>query len=83
MRGKGGVGAWEVGVRYEEADYNDFGAGFIGGEMHLLTVGVNWYVNNTMRFMANYVDTLEYNEPGSGDDNDEPSAFMVRSQIHW
>lgn len=81
--GKGGVGAWEVGVRYEEADYNDFGAGFIGGEMHLLTVGVNWYVNNTMRFMANYVDTLEYNEPGSGDDNDEPSAFMLRGQIYW
>lgn len=79
--GKGGVGAWELALRYESSDYND--EDIIGGEMDLLTVGVNWYVNNTMRFMANYVTTLDYNEPGSGDDNDEPSAFMVRSQIHW
>jgi phosphate-selective porin OprO/OprP len=81
--GKGGIGAWEIGLRYEEADYNDSDAGFIGGEMELLTVGLNWYVNNTMRFMANYVTTLDYDEPGSSDDNDEPSAFMVRSQIYW
>jgi phosphate-selective porin OprO/OprP len=81
--GQGGIGAWELAVRYEEADYNDFGAGFIGGEMHLLTAGINWYVNNTMRFMANYVTTLDYSEPGSGDDNDEPGAFMVRGQISW
>lgn len=81
--GKGGIGAWEVAVRYEEADYNDFDEAFIGGEMDLLTVGLNWYVNNSMRFMANYVDTLDYNEPGSGDDGDEPSAFMMRGQIYW
>ena len=57
--------------------------GFIGGEMTLLTVGVNWYVNNTMRLMANYVDTLYYDEEGSGDDGDEPRAFMLRGQIYW
>jgi phosphate-selective porin OprO/OprP len=81
--GKGGIGAWEIAVRYEQADYTDTDAAFIGGEMDLLTVGVNWYVNNTMRFMANYVDTLDYNEDGSGDDGDEPSAFMLRGQIYW
>lgn len=81
--GKGGIGAWEVGVRYEEVDYNDFGAGFIGGEAHLLTAGLNWYVNNTMRFMANYVTTLDFDKPGSSADNDEPSAFMMRGQIYW
>lgn len=79
--GKGGIGAWEVAVRYEEADYTD--GSFVGGEMDLLTVGINWYVNNTMRFMANYVDTLDYNENGSSDDGDEPSAFMLRGQIYW
>ena len=79
--GKGGVGAWELALRYEQADYTD--EDILGGEMDLLTVGLNWYVNNTMRFMANYVTTLDYNEPGSSDDNDEPNAFMVRSQIYW
>src|SRR3972149_5766808 len=33
--GKGGIGAWEVAVRYEEADYND--GVDINGEMHLFT----------------------------------------------
>ncbi len=79
--GKGGIGAWEIALRYEQADYTD--EDVIGGEMDLLTVGLNWYVNNTMRFMANYVTTLDYEEPGSSDDNDEPNAFMVRSQIYW
>jgi phosphate-selective porin OprO and OprP len=79
--GKGGVGAWEVGLRYEEADYND--GTDINGEMHLFTVGLNWYVNNTMRLMANYVTTLDYKEPGNAKDGDEPSAFMVRGQIYW
>jgi phosphate-selective porin OprO/OprP len=81
--GKGGIGAWEIAVRYEQADYTDSDAGFTGGEMDLLTVGINWYVNNTMRFMANYVDTLDYDEGTGSDDGDEPSAFMLRGQIYW
>lgn len=81
--GKGGIGAWEIALRYEQADYNDSDAAFIGGDLELFTAGVNWYVNNSMRFMANYVTTLDYNEPGSSDDNDEPGALMVRSMIYW
>ncbi|MBI1732578.1 MAG: hypothetical protein HYR49_07385 [Gammaproteobacteria bacterium] len=79
--GKGGIGAWEIALRYEQADYTD--DDILGGETDLLTAGLNWYVNNTMRFMANYVTTLDYDEPGGSDDNDEPNAFMVRSQIYW
>ena len=79
--GKGGIGAWEVAARYEEADYND--GVDINGEMHLFTAGLNWYVNNTMRFMANYVTTLDYDEEGNSKDDDEPSAFMLRGQIYW
>lgn len=79
--GKGGIGAWEVAFRYEEADYND---GLdIFGEMHLFTGGLNWYVNNSMRFMANYVTTVDYQEPGNAKDGDEPSAFMLRGQVYW
>lgn len=79
--GKGGIGAWEIAVRYEEADYND--GVDINGEMHLFTTGLNWYVNNSMRFMANYVTTVDYDEPGNSKDGDEPSAFMLRGQIYW
>jgi phosphate-selective porin OprO/OprP len=79
--GKGGIGAWEVGLRYEESDYND--GVDINGEMKLFTAGLNWYVNNSLRLMANYVTTLDYNEPGNVKDGDEPSAFMMRGQIYW
>ena len=79
--GKGGYGAWEVGIRYEESDYNDNLD--INGDTQLFTAGLNWYVNNTMRFMANYVTTLDFEKPGNPKDGDEPSAFMLRGQVYW
>ena len=79
--GQGGIGAWEIAFRYEQSDYND--GVDINGDMTLFTVGLNWYVNNSMRFMADYVTTLDYNEPGDASDGDEPSAFMARGQIKW
>jgi len=42
-----------VGVRYENLDLNDTGAGVIGGDGDLLTVGLNWYMTKTIRMMAN------------------------------
>ncbi|MDB5365958.1 MAG: porin [Rhodospirillales bacterium] len=53
----GGIGAWEVGVRYSYVNLNDTNGGFIvnGGKQTLWTFGVNWYVNNNVRFMLNYI----------------------------
>lgn len=53
----GGIGAWEVGVRYSYANLNDANGGLIvnGGKQALWTFGVNWYVNNNVRFMLNYI----------------------------
>jgi phosphate-selective porin OprO and OprP len=53
----GGIGAWEVGVRYSTVNLNDTSSGFIvnGGKQSLWTFGVNWYVNNNVRFMLNYI----------------------------
>ena len=81
--GKGGIGAWEAALRFESEDYNDTDVAFFGGEVDLLTFGLNWYVNNTMRFMANYVTTLDFTKPGSIKDGDEPSAFQMRAQAYW
>ena len=77
----GGGGALELTFGYSFIDLND--KDIQGGLAQTFTVGLNWYVNNTMRFMANYVDTLDYDEDGSSDDGDEPSAFMLRGQIYW
>lgn len=54
--GGGGAGAWEIAARYSSADFNDASAAIGGSEQSIITVGLNWYVNNNMRFMLNYLD---------------------------
>lgn len=79
--GDGGWGAWEVGVRYSTLDLTD--AGVIGGEEDNLTVGLNWYPNENLRFMANFVKVLELDRPGNDLDRVEPEIFQLRAQVTW
>jgi phosphate-selective porin OprO/OprP len=60
---RGEWGAWEVGVRYSDADLNynqgavgtlQSASGIRGGEEKNLTLGVNWYLNSVARFMLDY-----------------------------
>lgn len=79
----GGWGAWELATRYAEADLED--GSIRGGEMSNLTVALNWYVNNNIRFMADYNKVLEVkNSPLttiSGGKPDNLDTFMVRGQL--
>ncbi len=61
IKPKGPLGAWELVARYEEIDV-EYG-GIIGTgedradrEAEKMLVGLNWYVNNNVRFMLNYID---------------------------
>lgn len=57
-----GWGAWELAVRYSVSDLNwNEGSGLViptggirGGEQTAWTVGLNWYVNNNIRFLFDY-----------------------------
>ena len=55
-----GFGAWEIALRYSSADLNyrtDLpvaAGGIFGGEQSAWTVGLNWYVNNNIRFLLDY-----------------------------
>lgn len=80
--GKGGYGAWQIGVRYSGVDLND-GLVINGGEKETLTVGLNWFPNNYLKFMANYLYTIDVDRPGTPVDGTNPSAFALRAQAYW
>ena len=75
--GRGGLGAWEVALRYSQIDLND--GVILGGEEENITLGLNWYVNPLIRFMANlvFIDT----DPKAG--NEDAAAFQMRAQIDF
>lgn len=48
-----GAGAWEVALRYSQADFNSYNVN--GGIQNDITLGVNWYLNPVTRIMFNNV----------------------------
>lgn len=46
-------GAWEIAARYSIMDLNDHTV--TGGKQTIYTIGINWYPNNNMRFMLDYL----------------------------
>ncbi|WP_417550596.1 porin [Methylophaga sp.] len=74
--GDGGIGAWELTLRYSSLDLND--KMIDGGEIQNITYGVNWYPVPMLRFSANYIDVL--NVSGGPNDGKEQRIFLVRSQ---
>ena len=53
--GISGMGAWQVGVRYNHLDLND--QGINGGILDNWTVGVNWFWNPNVKWQFNYMTT--------------------------
>lgn len=81
--GKGGTGAWEIAARYSEADLNDTSAGIAGGQQDIITVGLNWYVNNNLRFMLNYLNVDVKNRGGVLNPNFGHDAVALRTQFSF
>ncbi len=73
----GGIGAWEVLARYENADLNDVSAGITGGELNSITAGINWNLNSHVRFMANIVNVDTDNNAVVADD--DPTVYNFRA----
>lgn len=70
----GGVGAWEIALRYSAIDLTD--GRIVGGEESNVTLGLNWYLNPNMKVMWNYVNA-DVDSVGDVD------AFMMRWQIDF
>jgi phosphate-selective porin OprO/OprP len=77
--GKGGIGAWQVALRFSSLDLTD--EDITGGEEDNFTLGLNWYATPNIRFSANYVNVLDVD--GGINDGDEPESFQIRSQVEF
>ncbi|MCX7182778.1 MAG: porin [Nitrosospira sp.] len=75
---KGGLGAWELAARVGGVSLNN--NSLAGGEMKVVTAGLNWYANKNIRFTANYDKAISAN--GLLIDNMKKlNTVMFRSQI--
>lgn len=76
---KGDWGAWEIAARYSAIDVSD--KDILGGEMDNYTIGLNWYLNDYARIMANYimVDT----DNNAVTPNDDPNILLLRTQLSF
>ena len=74
--GEGGMGAWEIALRYSQIDLTD--ELIAGGEMKDITAALNWYLNNNTVVKFNYVRA-------DRDDIDDGVAniFQMRFQVDF
>jgi phosphate-selective porin OprO/OprP len=76
-----GGGALELGVRLSTTNLNDHDV--VGGKETNLTVGVNWYLDKSVRLSANIVHALDLNKPGNDDSGKHPTAIVGRFQYQF
>ena len=70
--------AWEFAIRYSYIDLDD--GVFNGGKETNTTLGVNYYVNPQLRFMANYMHA----DVKNGVNGDEkPNVFALRLSMDF
>ncbi|MFZ2467236.1 MAG: porin [Parvibaculum sedimenti] len=74
---KGGWGAWEIATRYSTLDLND--ANIYGGKEDNYSLGLNWYPNNYLRFLVDYV---HFDAKKSGVKT-EGDAIVTRLGVIW
>jgi len=77
---EGGMGAWQLAVRYDTIELNDVDEAVMGGKQNTMIFGVNWHLNNYARVMANYSLSDITNDPGGVTD---VNAFALRFQVDW
>ena len=87
----GGLGAWELAVRYSGVMLTD--EDILGGGEKNLTFGLNWYATSHVRFMLNYIRVNNDNNATGNVANllpqlataadDDPQILQLRAQIDF
>lgn len=77
----GGLGAWEIAARYSTMDVTD--SGIVGGEARNITIGVNWYLNPSVRLMTNYTRADVDDAVGTAGADGSGDFVSVRFQLDF
>ena len=83
IKPKGKMGAVELVLRYEDISVDDPDEGTVVAnkvDLDRTVIGVNWYVTNTVKFMANYSSVSMDNEVNPGGTTDDLDSFQLRAQ---
>jgi len=83
--GSGGLGAFEVGLRYSEFDAGDFTASSgRTNQADALTIGLKWIPVTNVRVYLNYVQT-EFDTPVTvnGKQHDDEKAVTLRAALYF
>lgn len=83
VKPKGNMGAVELVLRYEDISVDDADEGTVAAsevDVDRTVIGVNWYVNKTVKFMANYSSVSLDNEVNPGGTTEDLDSFQLRAQ---
>lgn len=76
-RPRAGASAWEVGLRLSEIDLDD--GNIRGGQQQNITLGLNFYPRENVKFMANFIRV----ESERQDMADDPRILLFRTQVSF
>jgi phosphate-selective porin OprO and OprP len=71
------TGLWQLGLRYDTMDLDD--GSVLGGQMDIITAGVNYYWRSNYKVALNYVKV----NSDRADVSDDPSILEARLQFFW
>ncbi len=77
---RGGIGLFELGARVSYIDLTD--RNISGGREIDYTLGINWYPETNVKFVADYVRATAYRSPAASRRVDA-DIFVGRAQISW
>lgn len=72
-----GLGAWEVAVRFSQLNLRD--RYVQGGRLNDVTFGLNWYLTQQMKIMANYIYVMN----NLRDTTSYANVVETRAQVVW